>query len=443
MIIPSGVSAVNADTRGVEASIIARREDDVSPQPALWISLVTGAVLFGASLVAILVARRSLEPVFAGLGLVAFGVAAWAFGEISIAYDRFDVLLYALGFGVAGFAGGYSLASTLLASLATRPRRLTPPVKLPPDSGQPAVLLLGDVDPDVYDERWTASDLDKLSDEGLLHVSIAILPFLFFAQKARYRAVGGTSPAARQLSAMAERVCDELGGSGVVYVEPAWLGGARDLAVRVLRLVERGHRTIVVAEVMIAGSLELDEAKRRVDALRLDELGVSVRYTEPLWGAERVASLVADRVMGVVDQAEETGVVLVGLGQPEERALSCRSFDEQETAFLNRVRLLLVERGVTADRVRLAWADWHGPDVTSTVRHVAALGCTRVVVSPACFPLDTVETMLELPLSVRQARVEEPISIVSLTAWHDAAELTGEIAERVTPSLALPSPASP
>jgi len=406
----------------------------VTPHPALWIALILGAVGFGVALVAILVSRRSLEPVFGAVGLGAFACAAWAFGEISVAYDRFDVLLWALGFGIAAFAGGYALASTLLASIAARPRKMVAPHALPADKGSCAVILLGDVDPDTYDERWTAADLEKLAEEGLLHVSIAILPFLFFAQKARYRAVGGTSPAARQLEYIAERVGDRVKGSRIDHVDAAWLGGARDLAVRVLRLAERGYRTITVAEVMIAGSLELDEAKRRVDSLRLDELGVEIRYASSLWGAERIASLVCERVLSVVDDAETTGVVLVGIGQPEERAGTCRSFDEHETAFLNRVRLLLVDRGVDADKVRLAWADWHGPDVTSTVRHVAALGCTRMVIAPACFPLDTVETMLELPLSVRQARIEEGISLVSLTAWHDDPALVDELSERAIAS---------
>ncbi|NTU71556.1 MAG: hypothetical protein HGB10_07045 [Coriobacteriia bacterium] len=395
-----------------------------------WITLVAAAIVFGAAFVAILVARRSLESVFVAASIIAFAFAGWAFGELSVAYDRFDVLLWALGFGAAAFCGGYALASTLLASLATKTRRLVRPTTLPDDPGASAVVLVGAIDPDVYDERWTAVELDRLSEEGLLHVSVAILPFLFFAQKARYRAVGGSSPAARQLNWLADRLAEALAAHGVGRVESAWLGGRRDLATAVLKLVERGFRSIQVVEVMVAGSLELDEAKRRVDALRLDELGVSVNYADPLWGSERVAALVADRVMTVVSDPGATGVVLVGIGQPEERAGSCRSFDEQETAFLNRIRMLLVERGLSDSNVQLSWADWHGPDVTGAVRHVAALGCERLVVMPACFPLDTVETMLELPLAVRQARIDESTSVVSLSAWHDDSGLLETLAEK-------------
>lgn len=412
----------------------------MTPNAGLWFSLISGAIVMGLSLVAILVARRSLEPVFAAVALAAFAGAAWAFGEISIMYDRFDVLLWGLAFGIAAFSGGYALGSTLLASLASGVRRIEPPARLPEDNGAAALLLVGDVDPDVYDERSTAADLDKLSEEGLLHVSIAILPFLFFAQKARYRAVGGTSPAAKQLDDLAERVANSLAGSAYNHAEGAWLGGERDVALKVLGLAEKGYRRITVAEVMVAGSLELDEAKRRVDSLRLDELGVSVRYTDELWGSERVAALVASQVMTVMDDPETSGVVLIGLGQPEERSQSCRSFDEHETSFLNRVRMVLVDRGFSADNVRLSWADWHGPDVTSTVRHLAALGCRRIVVSPTCFPFGTVETMLDMPLSVRQARVDEAVSIVTLPAWHGEPGLVEEIRERAVSVLsALPT----
>ncbi len=39
--------------------------------------------------------------------------------------------------------------------------------------------------------------------------------------------------------------------------------------------------------------------------------------------------------------------------------------------------------------------------------------------------------MLELPLSVRQARIEDGVSVVSLVSWHDDPELVDELAERV------------
>jgi len=144
-----------------------------------------------------------------------------------------------------------------------------------------------------------------------------------------------------------------------------------------------------------------------------------VTYSGPLWRSERIATLVSTRIMALVADPAASGVVLVGQGQPDDRARDRREFDEQETSFLNHVRMLLLERGVPEQSVRLAWADWRTPEVTGTVRHLAALGCRRIVVSPACFPLDSIATLLDLQLSVRQARVDETVSIVTLPAWHD------------------------
>ena len=410
----------------------------MTSQAPVWISLVVGAFTFGVSLVAMLVARRTLEPAFAVVALAGFAGAAWAFGELSIAYDSFDIMLWGLGFAVATFAGGYALASTLLASLALHPSPLEPPVELPVDTGMAALVVVGDVDPEEYDERSTATDLDRLSDEGLLEVSIAILPFLFFAQKARYRAIGGSSPATRQLRSIADHVGAALISSPIDRVEAGRLDAPHDLAGQVLSLALAGYRTICVVEAMVASPLELDEAKRRVDTLRLSDLGVRVSYADALWSAERVATLVASRIMAVADELSRTGVVLVGLGQPEERARVIRSFDEHETAFLNRVRMLLLERGLSETFVRLAWADWHTPDVTGAVRHLAALGCERLVVMPACFPVDTVETLLDLPLSVRQARVDDSVSIITLSAWSEDPGLVEELRSRALHVLGAP-----
>ena len=402
----------------------------------IWIALVIGAVGTGASFVGILVARRSAESLYAATGLLSFLLCAWGFGAVTVAYDRLDAIVYAFIFGLAGIGGGYALVSTLLGWLAQHERSLPAPdaASQPEDPGVAAVLVLGEVDPPTYSPRETAAALERLSEEGLLKASIGVLPFLFMAQKTRYRAAGGTSPAASQLDRIVERI-EELLSAAPKQVEPAWCEGERSLVGRIAETVERGFRTIIVAEMVIAESLEVDNAKRAVDALRLSDLGVMVSYTEPLWHSERIASMVATRIMAVLGDPSAGGVVLVGQGQPDERSRDRRDFDEQEMAFLSRVRMLLLDRGVANQSVRMAWADWRTPEVTSTVRHLAAMGCRRIIVSPACFPLDSITTLLDLQLSVRQARVEESVSVVTLPAWHDDPVLAQELVDDIDRAL--------
>jgi hypothetical protein len=421
----------------------------VTNEALTWIALVVGAVGTGASFVGILVARRTHEGGYAALGLMSFILCAWGFGGVTVAYDRLDAIVYAFVFGLAGIAGGYALVSTMLGWLSRHDREAILPAEgaLPEDPGGAAVLILGEVEPPDYSPTATAAALDDLADEGLLKASIGVLPFLFMAQKTRYRAAGGTSPAARQLDTLAERV-EALLRMAPGRVESAWCEGERALAARVAAKVAGGFRTIVVAEAVIAESLEVDLAKRAVDTLRLSDLGVTVTYSGPLWRSERIASLVSTRIMAIMGDPAASGVVLVGQGQPEDRSRDRREFDEQETSFLNRVRMLLLDRGVPEQSVRLAWADWRTPEVTGTVRHLAALGCRRIVVSPACFPLDSIATLLDLQLSVRQARVDETVSVVTLPAWHDDLAFAEELRDGIEYAIghvgtALDEPARP
>jgi protoheme ferro-lyase len=409
----------------------------VTQSALIWMALVVGAIGTGASLVGILVSRRSFEGFFALLGLFFFVACSWGFGGVTLTYDRLDAVIYALVFALAGIAGGYALISTLLGWLARRTGGAHMiPTPLPDDVGKAAVLVLGEVEPADYSPTATAAALEDLAEEGLLSASVGVLPFLFMAQKTRYRAAGGTSPSPKQLGGVAEKLEMVLTGAhSPGKVESAWTEGERSLVSRVAKMVTRGYRDIVVAEATIAESLEVDIAKREVDALRLGEVGVSVAYVGPLWSSERIAGLVTNRILAVAGDESTAGVALVGQGQPEDRARDRRDFDEQETAFLNRIRMMLLERGISDQNVRIAWADWRNPEVTGTIRHLAALGCPRIVVSPACFPFDSITTLLDIQLAVRQARVDESVSVVTLPAWHDDPAFIEELRAEVSVAL--------
>jgi sirohydrochlorin ferrochelatase len=113
------------------------------------------------------------------------------------------------------------------------------------------------------------------------------------------------------------------------------------------------------------------------------------------------------------------GVVLAGLGQPwqwdRDNPRSC----EHETFFLQRVRAALIAAGAPETNVRTAWLDWQDPGVTEVTRHLAALGCERIIVVPATTCADTLETIIDLPAAVEQASVDPGIRVQVLHGWGD------------------------
>ncbi len=368
-------------------------------------------------------------------GLLSFGVTSVALATTISRYQRIDAAFYSVAFIIAGLVGGWALASSLLGSLAKSPAPVSPPAVPVEDVGSSAVIVTSCFEPAQYSARSTAMMLQALVAEDLLGLSLGTTPFLFFAQKARYRAVGGTSPAARQLRDIAERLEPSLADAGVGLVDWAACSGDRRLAARVADAAAAGHRRIVVVDLTVGASLQLSAAKQETDSLHLAGEGVQIVYTEALGNCDPIAAALTRRVMEASGNTEETGVVLVGHGQPEPRARRNPEMDEQETSFLNRMRMMLLEKGLPESNVRVAWSDWREPDVTSSVRHLAALGCRRVVVVPAVYPVDTLTTRLDLEMSARQARVDEAVTVVTLPAWRDDEAVMGELTKRVRNAL--------
>lgn len=408
--------------------------DQTIQQGLLWTALVMGAVLAGASVAGILVVPRSAEASTGIAGLFGFAGATVALATITGSYGRVDAALYGVAFMIAAGAGGYALASTLLYRLIPPETPVSPVLEPAASKSGPAVIVLACCEPARYGPRATARTLQMLTDEGLLDASVGALPLLFFAQKTRYRAIGWTSPALGQLLQITERL-ERVLGARVTRSDWATCQGPESLQIRVKSAAEAGHNPIIVAELGVADSLSSSAAKREVDSLRPGDIGVEILYTGSLSGTERIPATLVERVLSAAGELDGTGVVLVGHGQPEDRAKRNPGFDEDETVFLSRLRMLLIDRGLPDHNVRIAWSEWSTPDVTSAVRHIAALGCSRVVVVPAVFPLDVIVTRLDLDIAIRQARVDDSINVVTLSAWKDDAAVVEELRVRVSAAL--------
>lgn len=331
----------------------------------------------------------------------------------------------------AAACGGFALASSLLYRLAPELDHPAPGVPETTHDGV-SVILLSCFEPETYDPRHTADALHQLEEEEETDLSIGMTPLLYTAAKARYRAAGGTSPSRAQLVRLAEKLQDSLvGSSPTATVTIAGCTGEQRLASAVATAVETGSKHIVVALLGVGESLQVAAAKREVDTWRLHEHGIDVSYTAPLWGSDRIAGLVARRIENATTDPASTGVVLVVHGQNDHRSQRNPEFDENEAAFTSRIRLLINEKGIPEANVRTAWAGWHEPDVTNTVRHLAALGCSRILVVPATYPLETISTVLDFSAAARSSRVDGTVSVVSLPAWRDDQAVAEELAIRV------------
>lgn len=388
----------------------------------IWTALMGFSLIGGIAVAGALVAPKALEPLAALLFMGCSAGAAFSAITIGRTNTTDEAPFYAVAFASAAVAGGYSLASSLLLESARLGHRTVGgPTRTGVAVDAAAVVIVGCAEPTHYSVSDTAALLADLDAEGRLDASLAALPLLFFAQKARYVAIGGRSPAASQMESVADRVEEALTQRSVSVYWASCSGSSR-AATRVSEAIEAGHSTIVIADLSVAPSTRAVAALNEIDSV-VTPPGVCIVRADSLGPDDGLPRALAERIRSSVTEPAKTGVVLVGHGQTEAEAQSDAAFAHAETVFLNRIRMSLLEEGLPEDNVKLAWAEWSQPDVTSTVRHFAALGCERIVVVPAVHPVDTLATRLDLEIAVRQARVDESVSAVVSPTWRDEPEL--------------------
>lgn len=396
---------------------------------ASWFVLLTGCVIFGAALVAALVLPRTVAPLASVAGLASLVAALNAFGILAARYSSFEAVTTATFVLLAGTGSGFAIAAAALPQLAPRAKTISV-VAAPPGSDRDAVVLVVCTEPETYSPRAVAQRQNLLAESAEIEVPATALPFVFYAEKARYRAVGGRAPGVGAARELTTRVAGRLGGR-VTRVETAAYHDPLALTRAVSRLAQDGVARVSVVVLGASDSAQLDEANAVLERALREGGGPEVSFGPPVWNDRHLPERLTERVLAVTAGVplSEVGVVLAGQGLPPQWERRYASATNVENYFEQRVRMLLCEAGLADPHVRIAWIEWQAPDITEAVRHLAALGCTRIVVAAATIALQTLETALDIGHAISLARVPENVHILTLAPWGDDEAFVNAVCE--------------
>jgi len=396
-----------------------------------WLLLLFGVLLTGASIAYVMTVPRrwiALPGILAPIGVA---VAVRSLGVVSPWPVTTGAAAMAALLSGVGLSAGYWLAS---ASLMLFARRV-------PDASQEksaisgsAAIVLSFAAPERYRVSRTARHVQQLIESDALTIPTSALPFVFLSERARYRAVGDFLPARTSIAAVADQLEDRLSGSDFKRVLVAFTDGSPTLREGVDAALSAGAAMIVVVTLGPDGSLLARNAALELETTRDGEPErLPVVFAPSIWHSEDLAGRLVARILDTTLGAlpEEVGVALVGEGQPAVWEDSDRGWRERENYFNQRVRLLLSEHGILEQNIRTAWLEWQSPDVTEVVRHLAAMGCNRIVIAPSTIPCVALSTALDLEHMVASARVAEGVRTVTLPPWGDDSSLSAAAAEAI------------
>lgn len=384
-----------------------------------WLALLAGSLMLGTCIVAAMVLPRHYATLTVLLGIGGFVGSLYILGTIAQVYSTPTAIGAAVVVVVAGISLGYTIAASLIPHLSTMPRREAPSTSR--RAAPSAVVLLDSAEPDRYDPRAIAHRQNLLAESADIELPLTAVPFMFLTEKTRYRAIGGRSPGSRVALMLAEKVeaTWDAGESPVVALASSQYPA--DLRTVVATQVAHGARRVAIVPLGPSQSAATDRALALLDSDDDPPLASCVAIAPSIWDDATLVERLAERVLSCVGDTPHAsiGVALVCPGAPEAWERRYTGAGETENYFIQRVRMRLTEAGLKCDHVRVAWLDWQVPDVTETVRHLAVLGCQRIICAPATIVLPTLETLLDLERATSYARVPESVTMVTLGAWGD------------------------
>lgn len=405
-----------------------------------WIWLIVASDGAGVAFVALLVGPRASQ-LLALLVLAGTLTASVLFVvRIGIELENASAVGVAILFSFAGTVAGFWATAAMLPVLARPDDHIPVVVKSPPTDAkaQTAVALLSCAEPARYSVRATARALQRLLTTGALEMPAGAMPFVFLSEKARYRQIRDRHPARAVVRGVAERLEERLGAAGGPQVLVAWCDGRPSLVDVSSAAIEAGYDRIVVAVAGADGALEAATAIHAAEEAACSASPpVHLRVAPSIWRVESLAARLCERILETTQGVERgaVGIALIAEGVPAEWASDHAAWTERETYFLQRVRLLLTERGINATAVRIGWLEWQSPDVTETVRHLAATGCERIIVAPATAASSTLGIMVDLPHLIESARLPDDVHAITLSAWNDDPGLVEALAESIGKAL--------
>lgn len=392
-----------------------------------WTAVLGGACVAGIALVGTLVLPRAA----AVLPLAAFVFAtsvSWA-GLMLIAFLPSPRQALAAGLlGTGALLLGWAVGASWVVTRFVRRRTASIP---PPTGDGCAILLYACAEPERYDPAALGAVLADLADTGAPTQSDIVMPLVFASERARYRSVG-VSPARVALGALPERIAGLLPQE--LRVEPTMVYCEDEpLEARLAELARNGVSRVLVAPVSVAPPLHLTLAQARLDPMTCN--GLDVLYARQLSDSKVLSDMVVGRVLAAAVGRHKTGVMLLTGGQPPEWVDSHPDAYRYEVFFVQRVRSALVEAGFDERRVRHAWLEWHEPGVAEVARHLGALGSREILLVPATIPSERLSTLIDVPVSLAQARLPEDIDVTTLSPWGEDEAVAQALAEAISQTL--------
>jgi protoheme ferro-lyase len=357
-----------------------------------------------------------------------------AVASLVVGFQGWELLLAILLALVSALAG-YILMTRKV--LSREDPRLIPKLtrsKGDPGLGHTAVIYFAHGEPETYDPIGWINQFNEFDEQGIPFVPLVARPYFLHRLRKGYLRIGKSDhrETHQQMLNSLERAF-RAAGDGTTHFYLSFLDDDPRPDAAVIQALNDGTSRIIVSEVFLTISNHTAEGENLIKELGVEEYGVPIEYTGPLYDSETLQNMFVHRAnqnRGKTDKSK-VGILLVGHGQPDEWDVEWVTETEQEIGFRQEVLKRFEADGYKKDNLSLAWMEFKEPKPAVKVEEFSRNGVEKVLFFSAAISADAMHSQYDVPALVKKANVPAGLSLVNLGAWNDDPIVIQAIKEKI------------
>ena len=287
--------------------------------------------------------------------------------------------------------------------------------------GHTAVIYFTHGEPETYDPIGWLNQFREFDSQGISFIPFPFRPFFIYQLRNAYLKVGQSHHRQMHIQ-MAEDLEQSLRAEGYDFkVYLSFLDDEPRPDAAVITALNEGADEIIAAEVFVTISNHTLEGEELIESVDVDQFGVPLRFTGPLWDSHTLHSMFLNEANAAIGDADKSkvGVILVGHGQPDEWDIEFPTETEQELLFREKILALFIEDGYQAENLGLAWMSFREPKPAEQVEKLLDNGVERIIFFSAAISADSIHSQYDIPELISQADIPVGFPIIDLGAWNN------------------------
>ncbi|NHK32370.1 MAG: hypothetical protein FK730_13535 [Asgard group archaeon] len=207
-----------------------------------------------------------------------------------------------------------------------------------------------------------------------------------------------------------------------------------------LTVISRGANKVTILNLFLSESYEYDLAIKEMGKIDYSQIGVTISQTDFLATNDDIQSYVSNKIKDAVpsgQKMQDIGILLIAEGQIKEWD-SIYPLTEQETLFRDSIKKKLSKMGFKNDKIEYAWIENRNPTIEESFQALINKGCKTIIHVAVSTPIDCVNSLYDIPVTVNKLAKEHEINTIAVNAWNVDGEIIPLYLSLITDAKELP-----